>query len=246
LGANAQVIINVIPEMELITGKQPAVPEMGPKESRNRFDMAFQNLIQTFCQPEHPLVIFLDDLQWADSASLSLLESLMEDWETGFLFLIGAYRDEEVAPAHPLLMTLDRLRKSGTLISHIHLTRLRQKHVDQLIAESLHMPGQAVRSLTELVVRKTDGNPFFVREFLRTLYQNNLLRLIPPTRGKSHIQAWQWDIVWIEAMDITNNVVDLLIGKLRKLPKPTQNILCLTACAGKLLSQMSTRAVPLF
>ena len=234
LGANAQVIINVIPEMELITGKQPAVPEMGPKESRNRFDMAFQNLIQTFCQPEHPLVIFLDDLQWADSASLSLLESLMEDWETGFLFLIGAYRDEEVAPAHPLLMTLDRLRKSGTLISHIHLTRLRQKHVDQLIAESLHMPGQAVRSLTELVVRKTDGNPFFVREFLRTLYQNNLLRLIPPTRGKSHIQAWQWDIVWIEAMDITNNVVDLLIGKLRKLPKPTQNILCLTACAGKL------------
>ncbi len=244
-GSNGQVIIEVIPEVELIIGKQPPVPELSPSESQNRFNLVVQNFIRAFCAKDHPLVIFLDDLQWADSATLKLIELMMTDTDTQYLFLIGAYRDNEVNPAHPLMMTLDGLRNVGATINFITLAPLDSKHISQLIADTLHSDASSVKLLAELVVHKTGGNPFFVYEFLKTLHAENLITFDFERHG------WQWDISNIEAKGITDNVVELMIGKLKKLPPVTQQVLRLAACVGadfdlntlSLISEKSTSEV---
>ena len=227
-GDNGQIIIDVIPDVELIVGKQPPVQELGATESQNRFNLVFQKFIRVFCSVDHPLVIFLDDLQWADSATLKLLEVMMADEGTKYLFLIGAYRDNEVNRNHPLIITLDLLRTKGAIINEITLTPLALEHISNLIADTLHT--NAVGQLAELAIKKTSGNPFFVNQFFQTLFQENLLKFIPPSQG-SHAQ-WQWDIAQIEAIGITDNVVELMIRKLRKLSPATQKMLQLAACVG--------------
>ena len=209
LNPNAQIIIDVIPEIELIIGKQTALAILGGIESQNRFNLVFQNFIQVFCQIQHPLVIFLDDLQWIDSASLKLLELLMTNKESKALFLIGAYRDNEIS--------------LNFTANHINLKPLEFKDLNQLIADTVHKNPQQVKPLTDLIISKTEGNPFFVNEFLKTLYEENLLYFT---------REWQWNIAQIEAQNLTDNVIDLMIGKLKKLPKKTQKILRLAACIG--------------
>ncbi|MEG4344828.1 ATP-binding sensor histidine kinase [Microcoleus sp. A003_D6] len=230
LGKNGQVIIDVVPEVELIVGKQPAVPELAPAESQNRFNSVFQKFIGVFCSSEHPLVIFLDDLQWADSATLKLLEVMMTDAQTRYLFLIGAYRDNEVDPGHPLMISLDLLQSKASVINNITLVPLAIEDICNLICDTLHANTITVEQLAQLVIRKTSGNPFFVNQFLKTLYQEGLLTFIPPSQGSK--PQWQWDIALIEAIGITDNVVELMVRKLRKLPTSTQQVLQLAACAG--------------
>ncbi|MBH8577437.1 AAA family ATPase [Nostocaceae cyanobacterium CENA369] len=226
LGSNGQLIIDVIPEVELIVGKQPPVPEVEAAEAQNRFNRVFEQFIRVFCSKEHPLAIFLDDLQWIDSATLKLIELMLLDEQNQFLFLIGAYRDNEVTPTHPLLLTLERLQKKGAVLQEMILTPLTLLPLSQLIAETLHRDVDTVGSLGELVLRKTQGNPFFVSEFLRMLYSENLL-----TFDRSHL-SWQWNIAQLQTQNITNNVVELLLLKLKKLPEETQQILRLAACIG--------------
>jgi PAS domain S-box-containing protein len=226
LGSNGQLIVDVIPEVELIIGKQSPVPEVGATEAQNRFNRVFQQIIRVFCSNEHPLVIFLDDLQWADSATLNLIELIMLDEQTQSLFLIGAYRDNEVNPTHPLVLTLERLRKQGAVLQEIVLAPLTLEPLSQLIAETLYQNTDTVRSLAELVLRKTEGNPFFVNEFLRMLYSENWLIFAVDQ------QSWQWNAAQIEAQAITDNVVELLLVKLKKLPEVTQQLLQLAACIG--------------
>jgi serine/threonine protein kinase len=226
LGSNGQIIIDVIPEVELIIGKQPPIPEVGATEAQNRLNLIFQKFVRVFCSKEHPLVIFLDDLQWMDLATLKLIELMLLDEQTQFLFLIGAYRDNEVNPTHPLILTLERLRKQGAVLQEIILAPLTLESLNQLIAETLHQNPDTVRSLAELVLRKTEGNPFFVSEFLRMLYSENLFIF-----DFEH-SNWQWNITQIQSEDITDNVVELMLHKLKKLPKLTQQILRLAACVG--------------
>ncbi|MGK7925128.1 MAG: AAA family ATPase [Spirulina sp.] len=226
LGPNGQVIIDVISEVELIIGKQSAVPSLGPIESQNRFNLVFGNFIRVFCAPEHPLVIFLDDLQWVDSATLKLIELIMTDNDTQYLFLIGAYRDNEVSSTHPLIIILEELQKQEAIINRIALAPLGIDCVSQLIAETLHCDNSSVQALAELVMLKTRGNPFFVNQFLTTLHVEKLLNF------DFHRLCWQWDMAQIEAMDITDNVVELMIGKVKKLPPQTQQVLRLAACVG--------------
>jgi len=225
-GQQGRVIIDVIPEVELIVGKQPDLPELRPQESQNRFNLVFQNFIRAFCAKEHPLVIFLDDLQWADGASLKLIELMIADANRSYLFLIGAYRDNEVNTSHPLIVMLDELQQKGESVNFITLTPLDVEHISQLIADTLHSEPNSVKPLAELVVRKTLGNPFFVTEFLKTLYAENLIAF------DFERHCWQWDIAEIEAKGITDNVVELMIGKLQKLPETTQEVLRLAACVG--------------
>ncbi|MGB0384388.1 MAG: trifunctional serine/threonine-protein kinase/ATP-binding protein/sensor histidine kinase [Ardenticatenaceae bacterium] len=225
-GQNGQILIEVIPEIELIVGPQPEVSALGPTEAQNRFNLLFQNFMQVVCQPEHPLVIFLDDLQWADSASLKLIELMMSDQKTNYLFLIGAYRDNEVSLSHPLIITLDRLREQGAVINQITLSPLSLEHTTDLIADTLYQERASITPLAELVMEKTEGNPFFVNEFLDSLYEEGLLTFDVTDR------RWQWEMAAIRAMQITDNVVELMIGKLRKLPDETQQVLRLAACVG--------------
>ncbi|MEG4250242.1 AAA family ATPase [Microcoleus sp. Pol10D4] len=225
-GVNGQVIIDVIPEVELIVGEQPPVPELGASESQNRFNIVFSNFIRAFCTKEHPLVIFLDDLQWADSATLKLIELMMTDADMQYLFLIGAYRDNEVSPTHLLMMTLDGLLKDGATINYITLAPLDIENISRLLADTLYSDTDAVKPLTELVMKKTGGNPFFVNQFLKTLYAENLINF----DVQEH--SWQWNIDQIEAQNITDNVVELMIDKLKKLPALTQQVLRLASCIG--------------
>ncbi|WP_235355393.1 AAA family ATPase [Aliterella atlantica] len=226
LGSNGQIIIDVIPEVELIIGKQPPVPSVGATEAQNRFNLTFQKFTRVFCSKEHPLVIFLDDLQWIDSATLKLIELILQGDQTPYLFLIGAYRDNEVHSTHPLALTLLGLRKGGAVLQEIILTPLTLESLSQLIAETLNRNPDTVRDLAQLVLRKTEGNPFFVGEFLRMLYSENLL-----TFNAEHL-SWQWNTTQIQARNITDNVVELLLLQLKKLPEETRQILRLAACVG--------------
>ncbi|MBW4421515.1 MAG: PAS domain S-box protein [Myxacorys californica WJT36-NPBG1] len=226
LGSNGQIIIDVIPEVEFIIGKQPPVPEVGATEAQNRFNLTFQRFMRAFCAKEHPLVIFLDDLQWIDSATLKLIELILLDEQTQSLFLIGAYRNHEVSSTHSLILMLESLRNQGVAIQEITLTPLTLEPLIQLIAETLHCNPDTVRSLAQVVLRKTEGNPFFVGEFLKLLHSENLLTF------DAQQLSWQWNLAEIEAQDITDNVVELLLRQLQKLPEATQQTLCIAACVG--------------
>jgi serine/threonine protein kinase len=216
LGANGQVIIDLIPDLEQIIGSQPPVQLLEPTERQNRFNSVFLNFLLVFCQKEHPLVIFIDDLQWADSATLKLLEVMMNNRDLGYLLCIGAYRDREVDLNHPLIKMRDRLQEQGAIVNTIILTPLQVEEIAQLISDALHQERENVKPLAELVDQKTSGNPFFINELLKSIYQENILSF--DRAGK----CWQWDIAQIEALGITDNVVDLMLEKLRKLSKATQ------------------------
>jgi predicted ATPase len=226
LSSNGQLIIDVIPDVELIIGKPPSVSEVGATEAQNRFNRVFQQFIRVFCAKDHPLVIFLDDLQWIDSATLQLIELILLDEQTQSLFLLGAYRDNEVSSTHPFALVLERLRQQEAVLEEIVLTPLTLEPLAQLIAETLHQDTNTIHSLAELVLRKTGGNPFFVGEFLQLLYSENLLSF-----NAEHL-SWQWNVAQIEAQNITDNVVELLLLKLKKLSENTQQLLQLAACVG--------------
>ncbi|MGB7891057.1 MAG: AAA family ATPase, partial [Microcoleus sp.] len=226
LGSNGQIIIDVIPEVELIIGKQSPIPEVGATEAQNRFNLTFQKFVRAFCAKEHPLVIFLDDLQWIDSATLKLIELILLDEQIQYLFLIGAYRDHEVSPTHSLILMLESLRNQGAVLQEIILAPLTLEPLTQLVAETLHRNPDTVRSLAQVVLRKTEGNPFFVGEFLKLLYGENLLTF------DAQQLSWQWNLAEIEAQNITDNVVELLLRQLQKLPEATQQILSIAACTG--------------
>ncbi|MGK7949248.1 MAG: AAA family ATPase [Xenococcaceae cyanobacterium] len=234
LGVNGQVIIDVIPEIESIIGKQPELPELEAKAAQNRFNLVFKNFIRVFCAAEHPLAIFLDDLQWADSASLKLIELIMMDVDFDYLFLIGSYRDNEIDSTHPLKITLNHLRRQGIIVNQIILKPLALERVNQLIAEALNTSEEYVKPLAELIWQKTHGNPFFVKEFLKTIYSENLLVFNP--NGQSCITdakpAWQWNQLEIEKISSTDNMVKFMIGKMEKLPQSDQEVLSLAACLG--------------
>ncbi len=226
LGANSQVIISVIPEIETILGKQQPVPELPPSEAQNRFNLVFQNFIKVFTQQEHPLALFLDDLQWADSASLKLIKLLMTAPDSQNLFLIGAYRNNEVSTAHPLMLTLKDIKNTQRTVSEISLQPLTLLSVSQLIADTLKQNLEQVQTLAELVQAKTGGNPFFTAQFLNTLYTEHLLTF------NYKLQRWDWEIGEIRAKPIADNVVDLMAEKLTKLMPKTQTLLKLAACIG--------------
>jgi predicted ATPase/class 3 adenylate cyclase len=226
LGTNAQVIIDVIPDLQRIIGAQPAVPQLGPVESQNRFNLTFQNFIQIFTRPEHPLILFVDDLQWTDTASLKLLQQLVTSLKNQTLFVIGAYRDNEVWEAHPLMVTLADIKKGGGIVNTITLAPLDLPTVNQIVADAVHTSLEKAQPLTNLVYAKTQGNPFFFSEFLKSLSDEGLLTF------DVHLGTWQWDLAQIEKQDFTDNVVDLMTNKVQRLPAATQQVLKLAACIG--------------
>ena len=236
LGTSGQVIIDVVPELEGIIGNQPPAPELEGSAAQNRFNLFLQKFIAVFTTPEHPLVMFLDDLQWADSASLKLMKVLMSERETGYLLLLGAYRDNEVFPTHPLMLTLGELGKQQAIITTLTLKPLALEQINQLVAETLSCTEELAQSLTELVYQKTQGNPFFTTQFLTGLYRDKLLNF------NLDLGYWQCDLISIVDAALTDNVVIFMAGRLQKLPEATQKVLKLAACIGNQFS-LETLAV---
>ncbi len=226
LSENAQVIIEVIPELERIIGKQQNVPELSGSASQNRFNLLFQKFIQVFTTLDHPLVLFVDDLQWADSASLKLMQLLLSEAQTSYLLLIGAYRDNEVFPAHPLMLTLNDLEKNQVILNPITLAPLNETHLNQLIADTFSCATKMALPLTQLVYQKTKGNPFFSNQFLKALHDDGLITF------DFECGYWQCDIAQVKAKALTDDVVEFMALQLQKLPPCTQIMLKLAACIG--------------
>jgi len=226
LGANGKVITQVIPALELIVGSQPDVAVLPPMEAQHRFQQVFQNFIGVFSCWQHPLVIFLDDLQWVDNASLQLIELLATATRGQSLLLIGAYRDNEVNPSHPLMRMVKQIRETKGVVNQLSLSPLTLADINQLIADTLHCQLGDSLLLAELVQLKTGGNPFFMNEFLKSLYAEGLLKFHYQTK------KWQWSMEEIQQRQITDNVVDLMALKIQKLNKRTQQVLQLAACIG--------------
>ncbi|MEH2318233.1 AAA family ATPase, partial [Nostoc sp.] len=224
VGENGQVIIEVIPELSRIIGIQPPVIELSGSAAQNRFNFLFQKFTQVFTSLEHPLVIFLDDLQWADLASLKLMQLLMAD--TGHLLIIGAYRDNEVNPAHPLMLILSEIAKTLFTINTITLGPLSQIKVNQLVADTLKCTENLALPLSQLVSQKTQGNPFFAIQCLKVLHQDRLIKF------DFQSGCWECDIAQVSQQAITDDVVAFMALQLRRLPPLTQDILQLAACIG--------------
>jgi PAS domain S-box-containing protein len=226
LHPNGQLIVDLVPELALILGEQPPVSELSPQDAQRRFKLVFRRFIGVFARPEHPLALFLDDLQWLDAATLDLIEDLLTQPDVQYLVLIGAYRDNEVNASHPLMRKLEAIRRAGALVQEITLAPLAKEDLEGLIADSLRCAPDRVEPLALLVHEKTGGNPFFAIQFISALAEEGLLNF---DHGSGR---WSWDLGRIHAKGYTDNVVDLMVGKLNRLPVETQKTLKEFACLG--------------
>jgi PAS domain S-box-containing protein len=236
LGPNGRLIVDLVPELKLIIGEQPPVPDLSPRDMQGRFRLVFRRFIGVFARPEHPLALFLDDLQWLDAATLDLLGDLLTRPDVRHLMLVGAYRDNEVNSAHPLMLKLEAIRQTGALVQELILAPLAREDLGRLITDSLHCEPERTTPLAELVQEKTAGNPFFAIQFISALAEEALLTF-------DHGEArWSWDLNRIQAKGYTDNVVDLMVGKLNRLPVETQKALQQLACLGN-VAQISTLSI---
>jgi predicted ATPase/transcriptional regulator with GAF, ATPase, and Fis domain len=226
VGNNGQLVINLIPEVEFIIGKQPPVPDLSPQDAQKRFHLVFRRFLGAFATPEHPLALFLDDLQWLDAATLDLMEDLLTRPDVQRLMLIGAYRDNEVSSTHPLMRKLEAIRQAGAIVHDIVLAPLVREDLRQLVADSIQSEPERVEPLGKLIHDKTAGNPFFAIQFFSALAEESLLTF---DFGEGR---WSWDLNRIHAKGYTDNVVDLMVAKLNRLPIETQKALQQLACLG--------------
>jgi PAS domain S-box-containing protein len=236
VGPNGQLITSLIPELELIIGKQLPSPELPPEETQNRFQAAFRRFLCVFAQKEHPLTIFLDDLQWLDVATLGFVEHLLTHPDVKHLLIVGAYRDNEVNPPHPLMLTLDSIRKAGVIVDEIVLKPLSFEDVNHFIADALRCQRVRCENLARHVYEKTAGNPFFVTQFLTALAEEHLLEF------DARKTVWHWDLTQILKRGFTDNVVELMAGKLKRFSDTTQEVLKLLACLGN-VAEIATLAL---
>ncbi|MEM8505750.1 MAG: AAA family ATPase [Cyanobacteria bacterium P01_D01_bin.1] len=225
VGDNAQVLIEILPTLALIVGAQPSIATLSGVAAHNRLNQAFQKFVQVFATSDHPLVIFLDDLQWADIASIELIEKLAMETD-GHLLLVGAYRDNEVFPAHPLMQMTQMLHEANVAVSTIMLSSLQSDTLNQLSADTLRCSLAQAQRLTELVFHKAQGNPFFTHQYLKALYADGLITFDQRT------QSWHYDVIQISQHALTGNVVELMAQRLEKLSDSTQAALRLAACIG--------------
>ena len=226
LEPNGQLIVTLIPALEFIIGPQPPVPDLPALDAQHRFQTVFQRFLGVFARREHPLLLFLDDLQWLDAATLGLMERLLTGPDVGHVLVVGAYRDNEVGPSHPLVRTLAAIRAAGARVREVVLTPLEPADVERLVADALHCERTRAAPLARMVGAKTGGNPFFASQFLTALAEEGLLAFDPDA------MAWTWDLARIRARRVADNVVDFLVGKLTRLPADTQEALEQLACLG--------------
>ena len=241
LGPNGNIIIEIIPELESIIGKQPPVVDVEPKAADNRFKLVFLEFVAVFTKQEHPLVIFLDDLQWIDQASLNLLKILLTNRNSRYLFVIGAYRDNEVDNTHPLMLTVNEMQKADVKINTLTLSPLKVQQICQLVSETFSCNEEQALPLSELLSQKTDGNPFFINQLLKTIYEEGLIEY------SKQSGRWQWHIESIRGKEITDNVVELMARKILTFPENAQQVIRLASCIGsqfdlKTLSFVSKKA----
>jgi PAS domain S-box-containing protein len=226
VGSNGRLIVDLVPELELIIEQQPPVPDLASQDAKARFQLVFRRFVGVFAKADHPLALFVDDLQWLDAATLDFLEDLLTQSDVHHLLLIGAYRDNEIDSAHPLWRKLEAVRQAGAPINKIVLAPLNRQDLGRLLADALHGEPERITPLAHLIHAKTAGNPFFAIQFVTALAEENLLSF---DHGAG---SWSWDLNRIQAKGYTDNVAELMVGKLNRLPGETQTALQEFACVG--------------
>src|ERR1700760_3732912 len=226
VGNQGRLLTDLIPDLVRLIGPQPTVAVLSPVDAEPRFQTVFQRFVGVFARAEHPLVIFVDDLQWLDPATLTLIEYLLLHPDTRHLLLIGAYRDNEVDSAHPLMLKLEALRRAGAKVDRIVLGPLSVDNVNQLLCDALRRAPDEMRPFAELVHKRSRGNPFFAGQFLTSLAEEALVEFDP------HSRPWTWNIDALGDKKLSDNPVDLMIGRLRRLSPEAQEALKLLACLG--------------
>ncbi len=226
LGADGPLITQLVSELNLVLGEQPPVSELSPHEEKARFHAVFRRFIGVFARAEHPLVLFLDDLQWVDAATLDLIEYLLSHSDMRYLLLIGAYRDNEVAPEHPLMRRIEFMRRAGPPVHELRPRPLTGEDLTRLIADSLRCAAEEAAPLAELIHSRTGGNPFFAIQFMSALVEEGMLSF------RHDAGRWNWDLHRIRAKGFTDNVVDLMIERLNRLPRNTLEAVQVLACLG--------------
>jgi predicted ATPase/signal transduction histidine kinase len=237
LSPNESLLVDLVPELKLIIGEQPSVAALPPQEAKSRAHLAFRRFIGLFARPEHPLALFLDDLQWLDAATLDFLEDLLAHQDLAHLLVVGAYRDNEVTPAHPLMQKLSAIREAGAAVQEFCLAPLGSDDIAHLIADAFHCEPQAAGPLAHLVHEKTAGNPFFAIQFIHALVEEGLITF---DHGNSQ---WRWDLDAVHAKSYSDNVADLMVAKLSRLPAATQRALQQFACIGNSADAATLAAV---
>lgn len=240
LGSNARIIVDVLPELEFIVGKQPMVPTLSPKDAQNRFHLVFEKFLQVIAAKEHPLTLFIDNMQWADTAGLKLMESLFIGSETRNFYFIGAYRNNEISQTHPLFDSIAAIKQKGVPVQTVTLKPISESDICHLLSDAFQTDTHQVRLLAQIVLDKTRGNPFFIRQFIETVNRSGLFSY-DYENGR-----WQWDIEQINALSITDNVVDFMTAKVSRLAEHSLQALQLAACIGdsfslSLLSRAAAR-----
>ena len=230
IGDNGQILIEVLPELELLIGKQPPASELDSTAAQNQFNFLFKRFIQIFPDRTHPLVLFLDDLQWADFASLQLIQSIITQTVNPYLLIIGSYRSEEVSSAHPLQLTIDAIRTAGIVLNTLTVTPLKFENLNHLISDTLNCSPLVAEPLTQFIYKKTEGNPFFSIQFLNSLYQEKLVTF------NSTDRTWQWNLFKIQQFLTTSNVVEFVALQILKLSPLAQEVLKILSCKGNFCS----------
>jgi predicted ATPase/signal transduction histidine kinase len=238
LGRNGQVVVNVIPELELIIGKQPALARLDTNEAENRFRLVFTDFQKVLGQKEHPIIMFLDDLQWVDSPSMKMIQEFVGQANVKYFFLIGAYRDNEVDSTHKLTVAIEQIRKNKVPVNQIFLEPLDLKHVNQIVCETIGTSSaDTTLPLSQLVFDKTKGNPFFFNQMLTSFHERNFVWF------DAKAEAWTWDIKQIKAENISDNVVQFMTEKILMLSRATQDTLRLAACVGNTFELKTLKTV---
>ncbi|MCD6586046.1 MAG: AAA family ATPase [Desulfobacteraceae bacterium] len=226
LGSNARVVVDVLPEIEFIIGKHPPVTELSPKDARNRFHMVFEKFLQVLASKEHPLTLFIDNMQWTDAAGLKLMESFFTGTRTRNFYFIGAYRNTEISSTHPLFDSIELIKHTGMPVQTITLKPINEADICHLLSDTLQAGIDQVKLLAQIILDKTRGNPFFIKQFLETMNKEGFFAY-DYENGR-----WQWDIEQITAQRITDNVVDFIAAKVSKLGNSSRNTLQLASCIG--------------
>jgi len=226
VGENARLIADVVPELDLVMGKLAPVPPVEGEQVLNRQKLTWLNFVRAVTTPNPPLVMFLDDMQWADGATLTILETLLTDMERKSLLVIAAYRDNETPPEHPLWKLVDAVERSEAKVSRLTVGPLLEEQVQKWLSRTLESEPKRVEPLARVLSHKTRGNPFFLEQLLLALHRKKQI-VRDPESGE-----WRWNQEHLEKAEVTDNVVSLLTGKVREMPEATQQLLGLAACAG--------------
>ena len=226
LGDNGGVVAAVIPEIEYVIGKQPPPAPIDVTEAQNRFRYVFEAFVGALAQPDHPLILFLDDLQWADAATIEFLHRILSSGEQRPLLVIGAYRDDELTPDHPLAAAIAALDPARAHVHHLTLAPLDLPSLSSFLAETLKVNPADIDELASLIWLKTDGNPFFVIQFLQTLRNDGLLA-VDDTRGR-----WTFRVEDVAAAATTDNVTAFMAQRLGRVSPAAQTLLRLAASIG--------------